>query len=258
MSVRWNLCLCLLAAALHAATPPVTATQDATSIRLDNGIIHLDYSKTTATFDGIYRYVDGKRQALATGSEAYYWDTVSHADLEPAGVTAPDNGNFRIHMNPLPVQLVATPEAAEIVAPARHNGWFHFDVEVHYVLRRGDAGFYAYAVLRHPAALPGTTLAQMRFVSKTVTDGTLSQFVIGEERQRSINRSEVQRELANATFLLADGTIKTKYQNSSYWAETLVYGDAGPHLGMWSITATPEYHNGGPLKQGQTVHDNLL
>jgi rhamnogalacturonan endolyase len=243
---------------LQAAAPPVTAREDAVSIQLDNGLISLEYSKQAATFDAIYRYVDGTRQAVASGSDAYYWDSVSEPESMAAGVVIPSNGNFRVYMNPDPPRLIATPESAEIVAPARHNGWFFFDVEIHYVLRRGDAGFYAYAVIRHPAELPATTLYQMRFVSKTVTDGTFTEFVIGDERVKTIDRNAVEKQLANATYLLTDGTVKTKYQNSSYWAETLVYGHAGPRIGFWSITASTEYHNGGPLKQGQTVHDNVL
>ncbi|HYL75070.1 MAG TPA: polysaccharide lyase family protein [Bryobacteraceae bacterium] len=238
--------------------PPVSAKEDAVLIRLDNGLVSLEYSKSDATFQAIYRYVDGKRQAVALGPGAYYWDCVSQPDVVPAGVIVPANHNFRVSENPEPPRLVASPDRAEIIATARHNGWFLFDVEIHYVLRRNDAGFYAYAVIRHPADLPGTTLVQMRFVSKTVTDGTFSEFVIGDQRTRTIDRSEVRETLANVTYLLADGTIQTKYQNSSYWADTLVYGHAGPRLGLWSITASPEYHNGGPLKQGQTVHDNVL
>jgi len=241
-----------------ADSAPVTAQEDAATIRLDNGLVALEYSKASATFDAIYRHLDGKLVPAALGPDAYYWDSVSRPEHVPPGVTVPSNGNFRVHMNPEPPRLIASPDAAEIVAPARHNGWFLFDLEVHYVLRRGDPGFYAYCVLRHPAALGATSLAQIRFVSKTVTDGTFTDFVIGGERISTIDRSAVQRELMNATYLLADGTIHTKYQNSSYWAETPVYGHAGPRMGLWSITASPEYQNGGPLKQGQTVHDNVL
>lgn len=261
MPYRASLGVWLLVCTVRAAPvlgPPVSAQEDAVLIRLDNGLVSLDYSKSNAMFQAIYRYADGKRQAVALGPDAYYWDCVSQPDVVPPGVSMPDNHNFRISANPQPPRLVASPDRAEIIAAARHNGWFLFDVEIHYVLRRNDAGFYAYAVIRHPAELPGTTLVQMRFVSKTVTDGTFSDFVIADQRTRTIDRSEVRETLMNATFLLADGTIQTKYQNSSYWAETLVYGHTGPRLGLWSITASPEYHNGGPLKQGQTVHDNVL
>jgi rhamnogalacturonan endolyase len=241
-----------------AAAAPVSAREDAGTIRLDNGLVSLEYSKATATFQGIWRWVDGKREAIALGPDAYYWDSVSYPAIAPAGVSVPANHNFRVQANPGPVRLVASEDAAEIVARAGHNGWFHFDVEVHYVLRRGDAGFYAWAILRHPAGLPAAEFEQMRFVSKTVTDGTFTDFLIGEARAKTIDRSEKVAELMNATYRLADGTISTKYQNSSYWAETPVYGHAGPRLGLWSITASPEFFNGGPLKQGQTVHDNVL
>lgn len=241
-----------------APAAAVTAREDDETIRLDNGLVALDYSKKTSTFQGIWRWVDGRRQAIAQGEDAYYWDSVQYPETAPAGVEAPANHNFRVRANPGPVRLTANEDSAEIVAVARHNAWYHFDVEVHYVLRRGDAGFYAWAIPRHPAALPGAEFEQMRFVSKTVTDGTFTDFLIGEAREKTINRSDKVQELANATYRLADGTISTKYQNSSYWAETPVYGHAGPRLGLWSITASPEFFNGGPLKQGQTVHDNVL
>jgi rhamnogalacturonan endolyase len=68
--------------------------------------------------------------------------------------------------------------------------------------------------------------------------------------------------LTDATFRLADGTVKTTYQNSVYWAEAPTYGvignDQDRAVGLWAIEASPEYHNGGPVKQGQTVHDQVL
>jgi rhamnogalacturonan endolyase len=241
-----------------AAAAPVTAREDAETIRLDNGLVSLEYSKKTATFQGIWRWVDGKRQPSALGEDAYYWDSVSIPATVRPGTVAPGNRNFRVKTNPGPLRLLASEDSAEIVATALHNDWYHFDVEVHHVLRRGDAGFYSWAILRHPSSLPAADFEQMRFVSKTVTDGTFTDFLIGEARAKTIDRSEKVQELSNATYRLADGTVSTKYQNSSYWAETPVYGHAGPRLGLWSITASPEFFNGGPLKQGQTVHDNVL
>ena len=236
--------------AVYRITPasyaPVHAVEDASAIHLDNGLVALTYSKSAGTFTSLARYVDGKLKVLASGPEAYYWDCVA----EP-------RGNVRLEA-PNPLRLVSTADSAEIVATLPRSPWPAFLVEVHFVLRRGDAGFYSYAVIRHPASLGDLMFVQSRFVSKTVTDDTFSEFVIGAERSKNIDRSPVQKELANATYLLADGTIATKYQNSSYWAETPVYGHAGAKVGLWSITASPEYHNGGPLKQGQTVHDNVL
>jgi rhamnogalacturonan endolyase len=237
--------------------PIVIAQEDESAVQLDNGIVALRYSKRTGNFTRIARHIGDKLQILADGPDAYYWDCNTEPDEVPAGVNAPRKGYFRM-APPDSIHVVKGADFAEIVAAKRHNAWLQFDVELHFVLRAGDSGFYAYADFHHPASVPAAALAQTRFVSKMAGDGSLSEFVIGDERIRNIPTSAVQRQVSDATFLLEDGTIKTKYQNSSFWAKTLVYGDAGPHFGMWSIIASPEYHNGGPLKQGQTVHDNVL
>lgn len=237
--------------------PQVEVHEDSGSIRLDNGVVALTYSKATGNMTRIARHMGGELLDLANGPDSYYWDCNTEPDDVPAGVNAPNKGYFRMSP-PDAVKLIATPDAAEIVASKKHNQWLQFDVDVHYILRADDPGFYAYVVFHHPAGVPAATLGQTRFVSKMVADGTLNEFVMGDERMRNIPTAAVEKQLMDATFLLTDGTVKTKYQNSSYWADTLVYGDAGPRVGIWSITASPEYHNGGPLKQGQTVHDNVL
>jgi rhamnogalacturonan endolyase len=245
-----------MTALMAAQNAPIRAADEAGTIRLDNGLIQLVFSRELGTFTRIARHAGGGLQVVAEGPEAYYWDSNTEPGEVPAGVDVPNKGYFRPRRPT--VRLEAGEDSAEIVAEVGHTPAFPFDVELHYLLRSGDSGFYAYAVVRHPGALGAAIFHQTRFVSKTSAPAELTDFVIGDERVRGIDRSEVQRQLMDATFLLADGTVKTKYQNSSYWAETLVYGQAGPRLGIWSITASPEYHNGGPLKQGQTVHDNVL
>ncbi len=47
-----------------------------------------------------------------------------------------------------------------------------FDIEVHYVLRRGDSGLYVYAVLNHPADYPDTSVGEWRMVWKMNQDQT--------------------------------------------------------------------------------------
>ena len=47
------------------------------------------------------------------------------------------------------------------------SGYKHvFDIELHYVLRRGDTGLYAYAILDHPASYPATSVGEWRIVWK--------------------------------------------------------------------------------------------
>jgi hypothetical protein len=72
-----------------SAAPLVRANETATTIALDNGLVALTFSKQTGTFHRIQRYVDGKLVDLATGPEAYYWDSNSQPDEAPPGVPRP-------------------------------------------------------------------------------------------------------------------------------------------------------------------------
>jgi len=135
---------------------------------------------------------------------------------------------------------------------------FPFDVDWHYVLFRGQSGFYVYVELHHDKTQPAVTYYQNRFVVKTVMDGTFTHWAIGGDKFLPIPQAGIAKEVSDATFRLADGTIKTKYMNSVYWSQVPVYGYVGRHRGLWMIEASPEYHNGGPIKQGQTLHDNVM
>lgn len=44
------------------------------------------------------------------------------------------------------------------------------DIEIHYVLRRGDTGLYAYAILDHPRDYPAAGFGEWRMVWKLPDD----------------------------------------------------------------------------------------
>ena len=62
---------------------------------------------------------------------------------------------------------------------------------------------------------------------------------------------------SDATDRYASGQIYTKYDNSQFVADELVYGMAGSQMGLWMILPGREYINGGPLHQELTVHKGL-
>jgi hypothetical protein len=45
-----------------------------------------------------------------------------------------------------------------------------FDIEIHYVLKRGASGLYSYAILDHPADYPATSYGEWRMVWKLSPD----------------------------------------------------------------------------------------
>jgi rhamnogalacturonan endolyase len=264
------------AALSSAQNAPVVSTVTTDTISVHNGLIEIEVSR----LDGVIRALrafDGKQYhdlgvtahkaayaAPTKGdsddpSTALYWDANADPAVLPPGLTASAKGYYRVRPHQGQTDLVTnTSERAEVVTTAPPTPLFPFSVEVHYVIFRNQSGLYAYAVLRHGQKDAGARLYQTRFVSKTVMDGTFDQWAIGHGKFVPIPQAAVTKKLTDVTYQLADGTIKTKYMNSVYWADVPVYGYVGKQFGFWMIEPSPEYHNGGPIKQGQTVHDNVL
>jgi rhamnogalacturonan endolyase len=254
----------------------VAARQDDKTITIDNGLVAIVVSRADGSLKNIRKYAGGAARDLgvtevkaayaAHGDDfandpdkAMYWDANADLAALPAGLKAETKGYFRPADGEPVVSLVgATPDAADVSVSTNATQLFPFRVDYHYVLRQGQSGFYAYAVIHHDSDQPAATFYQNRFVIKTVMDGTFDTWATGDGNFVPIPQASIAEQVSDATFRLADGTVKTKYMNSVYWSEVPVYGYVGKHLGLWTIEASPEYHNGGPAKQGQTLHDNVM
>lgn len=270
------LCLAALANLAHANDAPVTTAQDDETITLENGLVQIKVERADGSLASIrQRDPDGWHDLGVTDrhaayeahgddfendpEKAMYWDANADVAVVPPGLKEDKKGYFRPRDGQPEVRLVVdTPERAEVSVTTNPTPLFPFDVDHRYVVLKGQSGFYAYAVLHHGSDQPAATLYQNRFVVKTVMDGTFNQWAIGDGKFVPIPQGEIRKQLSDATFQLSDGTIKTKYMNSVYWAQVPVYGYVGDQRGLWMIEASPEYHNGGPIKQGQTLHDNVL
>lgn len=241
------------------APPAVVARQGERSIHLDNGVVSLDVSRVTGQLTSLAKNLSGEWRQLVTEDEGVYWDANAEVDNPPAGAKPPKKGYFRPTHAPEDVVIAASSEdAADVVVHVKPSTFFQFYVDYHFVLRRGDSGFYSYVVVKHPAELAAATLWQTRFVLRTADTAGFETWSTDGQKLVNIPKSAIVKELMDATFLLADGTIKSKYMNSVYWSQAVVYGAFTKDVGIWMLTASPEYHNGGPIKQGQTVHDSVI
>jgi rhamnogalacturonan endolyase len=260
------------AAASSAATasaaspsPGVSARVEGDSIRLDNGLLRVTVDRRRGALTSLEDVsTGGPPRALGLPGGSLYWDANADRVDPPADLgPGPKKGYYRPAAAADLARLTAdTPGRAEVVVHAPHNDFFQFDAEYHFVLLRGVSGLYAYVAVAHGADLAAARLVQTRFVCRTVTDGTFDLWSVRPDAFVKIPTAAPVAKLMDATYRLADGTVKTKYLNSVYWAANPVYGvightDAGA-TGLWMVEASPEYHNGGPVKQGQTVHDNVL
>jgi rhamnogalacturonan endolyase len=154
----------------------------------------------------------------------------------------------------------SSPDIAEAVLTGGPTVYFPFTVEVHYILMRGVSGFYGYVVYRHTADLPAASLGQTRFVLRGPPgDGIYTNHIVDDNRKGPFDTSPIVRQVSDATFLLQDGSVYCKYDNTAFMADHHVHGMAGHGVGVWMINASNECVNGGPVKQELTVHeDNTL
>ncbi len=257
------LLLAIVSSALGADSQAVSVNTGDQTIVVNNGLVEIAVSRHTGQIVSLADVSGAKPHQLGAPGTSMYWDAnVDALDL-PAGATPPKKGYFR----PAPADDLAKvvhsdADRAEIAVTAQPNQFFQFNVEFHFAVLRGQSGVYAYVIVSHTKDLAAARFVQTRFVVKTVTDGTFDYWSIGPDAFVKIPTATIVAKVTDATFRLADGTVKTKYLNSVYWAKTPVYGVLGPAdskaRGLWMIEASPEYHNGGPVKQGQTVHDNVL
>ncbi|MDC7683641.1 polysaccharide lyase family protein [Asticcacaulis sp. BYS171W] len=240
------------------ALAEVTATKTDGRVKLNNGLIEavIDANGDVVSFKDLR----GGPVEMVQKGQKIYWDANAEA-IGPTTTTPPKKGYYRPSPDQTTVALAATPAQADVTVTSGPTEHFGFRAERHYVMKDGLSGLYAYVVFRHAADMPAARLWQTRFVVRTSPD-VFNVWSVSRDNLIRIPRAEVVSKLMDATFRLADGTVKTKYLNSVYWGEVPAYGTLAvsndKSRGIWMLEPSPEYHNGGPIKQGQTVHDDVL
>ena len=268
----WSLRVCLSLAAVAyftldgcaagpAPPPAVSVSDQAKAVTLSNTLITLVFDKPTGeitamTKDGVeitghgvmcydigWRRIpegmDGKIEATGESFIRYY---AGKGLLSGAGEVAYElvsqddtHAHIRFHDD----KAEKTPLA----------------VELHYVLRAGDSGFYCYVINRHRPGDRQVIYEQSRFGMR-IRDGIFTQQAVSPSRigKKLFSAAEIGKshQYADAE-RFPDGTISSKYFWSVYEGDHHVHGIAGSGLGLWVISASSEYCNGGPTKQNLTV-----
>lgn len=249
-------CSLLLTGRSRAAdAPPVTASEDAAQIHLDNGTLALTINRAKSEIVSILYRHDGQTTEMC--KSMYYSASAGPLDKN---APRPPAGSIQIRANQ-PARLARnSPDMAEAVMESGPTPTYPFHTETHYLLDRGVSGLYAYQIYSHPKDQPAATIGEARFVLKGLPGpGLYTNHVVDAQRLAPYDTSPIIKPVSDATFLLTDGTIYTKYDNSAFMADHYTHGMTGHGVGVWMLNASNEYVNGGPLKQELTVHaDNTL
>jgi rhamnogalacturonan endolyase len=122
--------------------------------------------------------------------------------------------------------------------------------QLHYVVRSGVSGLYSYFVATGIGTV-GEYRTIYRLSSSIFRNGYNSVRSIAFPTLSQIKSAKV---LQDSTYQLADGTIYTKYDAATYVTQDKLHGVYGNGYGVWMISPSHEYVNGGPMKQELTVH----
>src|SRR5205823_1653914 len=144
-----SLCLLFLsmnivftAAGIQAAG--VTMQDNGGSVVLGNSIVSVEISKK----DGNVVSLEYQKKPLLAQPAYLDWHTDKDNHI--------GNGEFSIRADP----TTNGGEMAEVVIIRKYpgSGDSAYDIALHHVLRRGDSGFYSYAVFSHSTSYPRTGL----------------------------------------------------------------------------------------------------
>lgn len=237
--VAWAAAALLGMAASNArAGEGVSIRQSPDRVEMSNGIVSFEVLKANGNLENL-KY-DGK----AILAEPGYLDWVG------GGNNHISRGKFKL--------VASTPEMAEVsVSQAYTSGAKSpFDAELHYVLRRGDAGPHVFAIFGHGKGYPAGTIDQSRWVLR-LSDAVFDFINIDEQRRYVMPPSDTPtkqlgpKESLTYTAGPFAGQVTDKYHCYVDAGDHFVHGWTGTasHVGCWVITGSNESQNGGPTKQ---------
>ncbi|HCB57783.1 MAG TPA: hypothetical protein DEP82_07615, partial [Arthrobacter bacterium] len=195
-----------------AGGPDVTLVDNGTSVTLANGIIQFTVIKSSAKISDL-RLI-GSTQGngganLLSGSHGSGYTTFNYSGA--SGATGMSGAAFRI--------VSQSADRIEISMLANDPSRLTFYLDIRMALERGASGLHSYWIVKYPEAMPdGLSLGQLRYAF-AADDPAFRWFVVDDARgirQRpTIPDTQNWVTLQDTTYALPDGSIYSKYQNSS-------------------------------------------
>lgn len=238
----------------------VTLMVNGGNVVLANGII----SATITTNSGqvISMLFKGVQVIDTTGGRSIYYSM--------------DGGTS--YQNPTHCVYSVTTSNADMVDISCKENWTSytnvphaFDIDCHYVLRRGDTGLYSYAILSHPANYPATSVGEWRVVwwlPHTSTDWTFERIYVDALRNwywgtytDFLNESNTSiGEVKLLTTGARAGQYDCKYEYNAEYQQIGCWGHASDtnEIGAWMVLGGYDYLNDGPSHTDLTVAESYL
>ncbi|RDX82939.1 rhiE, partial [Mucuna pruriens] len=241
-------------------------TKNRQQLVVENGIVSLTFSRPEGYILGMsYNGNDNILEDENEDQDRGYLDVVWNIPGKPS--------NFqRIHGTKCSV-IAADENLVELSfsrtwTSSMNGSSVPMNIDIRYILRSGDSGFYSYAIFDRPEGLPAVEVDQIRIVFKLKKD-RFNYMAMSDKRQRNMptmRDRETGQILAFPEAVLLTrpmnpefrGEVDDKYQYSCENAVNTVHGwisvDSNEPVGFWMITPSNEFRNAGPVKQDLTSH----
>jgi rhamnogalacturonan endolyase len=235
----------------------VTLSSTSTTATLSNGIVSILCTKAGATINQInYTFNNtGSSQTLnllsgGNNGGQLYWEHSNNQGLvftySVVADPATNGGDYA------EIALYSTTQA-------------NMPFEVHYSMRRGSPGFYVTAIWTHSSANGAFSMGECRnniyagsIFNWMSVDGTRNK-LMEVSGGTAIGVPTAPVECSLWTNGIYQGRYEDKYKYSADFGDQRVWGwssvgSGKKNIGLWDVSATSEYYNGGPLKPELMEH----
>ncbi|KAK7361044.1 hypothetical protein VNO77_03070 [Canavalia gladiata] len=241
-------------------------TENRQQLVVDNGIVSVTLSVPEGYVLGIsYNGIDNLLEAENEDEDRGYLDVVWRELGKPIIFERVHGTKFSViaaEENLVEVSFLRT------WTSSMNGSNVPINIDMRYILRSGDSGFYSYAIFDRPQGLPAVQVDQIRTVFK-LNKGRFTYMAVSDERQRimpTMKDREKGQILAYPEAVLLTrpsnpefrGEVDDKYQYSCENTDNSVHGwlsfGSDASVGFWMITPSNEFRNAGPIKQDLTSH----
>jgi rhamnogalacturonan endolyase len=247
----------LLVLPLAAQEPPPVVMKDAGgTVELSNGKITATLNKRGSTITSIKL---GAHE-LVSSKGVYYSMGGGKSYRQPTGAT------YRV--------VKQTPEIAEVsfLQKWKPGSPQAVDIEVHYVLKRGESGIHTYAILDHPADYPDSGVGEWRMVwgmpAKNGREWLMEKIRVDKlrawEMPSPADLSKAKptgiKEIIQLTSGHRAGMFDCKYDFNLEYYSTGCWGHASDknQVGAWVVLGSHEFFNDGPMKQDLSSASGII
>ena len=229
----------------HAADAGVTLTQSAGRAVLANGLVTATIDTASARI--VSMKFRGNEMVRSSGKKQHVYFSMAGPYEQPA------NCVFSVTRQDAEITDVSCKRVFNPALAAKQHA---VDIDIHYVMRRGIAGVYAYAILDHPANYPALTIGEWRMVWWVPGTNLLERICVDELRDWEMPEADARfeitgiKEIAKYNSGKWAGRYDCKYAyTADLWALD-AYGHTSEknNLGAWIVCPAHEFFNDGPMK----------